>query len=120
MIIGIGTDLIEIERVTLACEKEDFIKKYFTERERDLFQMDKRKAADNFAVKEAISKMFGTGFRTFMPIDIEVLRDNLGKPYVNLYQEALDIAKSKNINKIHVTITNTKKYAQAFVIGEGD
>ena len=36
--------------------------------------------AGDFAVKEAVAKVFGTGFRDFMPGDIEVLRDELGSP----------------------------------------
>ncbi len=118
MITGIGVDLIEIDRVMRACSKDSFLRRYFTEKEIELIQADKRKAADNFAVKEAVSKMFGTGFRKFSPIDIEVLRDKAGKPYVNLYREAAKLAKEQGISIIHVSITNTKEYANAYVIGE--
>lgn len=118
MISGIGTDMIEIQRVVKACEKEAFLKKYFTEKEIQLIQLDKKKAADNFAVKEAVSKMFGTGFRDVIPINIEVLRDKLGSPYVNIYGKTLELAKKKKIVKIHVSISNTKKYALAFAVGE--
>ena len=74
--------------------------------------------AGNFAVKEAVSKALGTGFREFMPIDIEVLRNELGKPYVNLYGGAAKRAFELNVGIIHVTITNTKEYAQAFAVAE--
>lgn len=119
MIIGIGTDLIEIDRVVKACEKEIFRKKYFTKKEIELAVTGTHKYADNFAVKEAVSKMLGTGFRSISPIEIEVLRDSLGKPYVNLLGNALDLSNSLGIQKIFVTISNTKKYSSAFVIGEG-
>lgn len=118
MIAGIGTDMIEIERVVKACSKEAFLLKYFTAKEIALISLDRRKSADNFAVKEAVSKMFGTGFRTIKPIEIEVLRDDLGCPYVNLYGKTLELAKEKGIGKIHVSLTNTKVYTSAFVIGE--
>ncbi|BCN31935.1 holo-ACP synthase [Anaeromicropila herbilytica] len=118
MIIGIGTDLVEISRVIKACENRHFLEKYFTMDEIKLIEHDKRKAADNFAVKEAVSKIFGTGFHNFSPIDIEVLREESGKPYVKLYGKALDLAKQLKIGTIHVTITNTQKYAQAFAVGE--
>ena len=49
--------------------------------------------AGNFAVKEAVAKVFGTGFRTFGPREIEVLRDELGKPHVMLYGKAEETAK---------------------------
>lgn len=119
MIIGIGTDLIEIDRVIKACNKGAFLKKYYTLKEIELIQADKRKSADNFTVKEAVAKMFGTGFRGIKPIEIEVLRDQLGKPYVNLYGKAKEKSLESGIDKIHVSISNTKLYAIAYVIGEG-
>lgn len=120
MIVGIGTDMIEIDRVVKACEKELFRVKYYTEQERILAMSDYSKLADNFAVKESVSKMLGTGFRGIAPIEIEVLRDSLGKPYVNLYGKALNASNLLGIKKIFVTITNTKLYSSAFVVGEGD
>lgn len=119
MIVGIGIDLIEIKRVEKACEKEHFLTRCFTEREIDLIRGDLRKASDNFAVKEAISKAFGTGIRGFELNEIEVLRDELGGPYVILYGNALKIANERGITKIHVSITNTKIYSNAFVVAEG-
>lgn len=118
LIVGIGTDMIEIDRVLKACEKTSFINRYYTEKERVLIRQDKRKAADNFAVKEAVSKMFGTGFRKIQPIEIECLRDELGKPYVNLHGFAKEQEINLGICAIHVSITNTKEYASAFVVGE--
>ncbi len=118
MIIGIGNDLVEMERVMKACEKESFLKRCFTEKERILIEQDKKKAAGNFAVKEAVSKMFGTGFREIVLVEIECLRDELGKPYVNLYGKALEMGKRCGLKTIHVSITNTKEYASAFVVGE--
>jgi holo-[acyl-carrier protein] synthase len=118
MIIGIGVDLIEVARVTKACEKESFLKRYFTNQEIELIAKDVKKAADNFAVKEAVSKVLGTGFQTFFPIDIEVLRTPEGKPYVNLYGRALELSREQGITSIHVSISNTKEYANAFAIGE--
>lgn len=118
MIIGIGTDLIEVVRVEKACENKRFLVKNFTEKEQELFTTDSQKVAGNFAVKESVAKAFGTGFRHFSLHEIEVLRDTLGKPYVNLYGNALEVAKQLGINQIHVSITNTKEYASAFVIAE--
>jgi holo-[acyl-carrier protein] synthase len=120
MIIGIGNDLIEIDRVIKACKNQAFREKYYTKKELDLAIKQHQKLADNFAVKEAISKMLGTGFREIRPIEIEVLRDTLGKPYVNLYGKALELSNLLGINKIFVTISNTKKYSSAFVVGEGE
>lgn len=118
MIVGIGTDLIEITRIGKACEKQAFLSRIYTEEECRLAGGNISRLAGNFAVKEAVSKALGTGFRTFMPVDIEVVRDELGKPYVNLYGGAKERAKEVGAERIHVSITNTKEYAQAFAVAE--
>lgn len=118
MITGIGLDLIEVSRVLKACEKESFLKRCYTASEIELISKDRRKAADNFAVKEAVSKMLGTGFAGITLLEIEVLRDDKGKPFVNLYGKAADLAKIQGITVIHVSISNTKDYANAVAVGE--
>lgn len=118
MIAGIGVDLIEIDRISRACEKEGFLKRCFTEDEIKMIDRKWHRAAGNFAVKESVVKMLGTGFRGVALKDIEVLRDELGKPYVKLYGKAEELAKDKEITTIHVSITNTKDYANSFVVGE--
>lgn len=118
MITGIGIDLIEVDRVLKACESERFLTKYFTDNEIKLIQSDRKKAADNFAVKEAVSKMLGTGFRGIELIEIEVLRNELGKPYVDLHGKAENLAKEQGVTNIFVSISNTKDFANAYVIGE--
>lgn len=76
--------------------------------------------AGTFAVKEAVSKVFGTGFRTFLPQDVEVLRDEFGKPYVRLYGNAKVLAGKKGIRRLEVSISNTAEHAMAFAVGEGE
>ena len=120
MLTGVGCDLIEIERVKKACEKEAFLSRIYTERERRQAKGDPRVLAGTFAVKEAVAKAFGTGFRQFMPVHIEVLRDPLGKPYVELHDAAEETATKLGIKKIEVSISDTKDHAMAFAVGEGD
>lgn len=120
MIIGVGTDLIEIERVRKACEKEAFLMRVYTETERRQAGEKASRLAGDFAVKEAVSKVFGTGFRGFYPNDIEVIRDENGKPFVKLHGAAKVISDKMRINKIHVSITNTKTLAMAYAVGEGE
>jgi len=119
MILGVGTDLIEIERIRKACENERFFLKIFTEKERKQAAGNIKILAGNFAVKESVAKVFGIGFRGFMPANIEVLRDGLGKPYVILSGGALKRYDSMKMTDIHVTITNSKEYVSAFAVGEG-
>ena len=120
MLIGVGCDLIEIERVKKACDKEAFLSRIYTERERRQAKGDPRVLAGTFAVKEAVAKVFGTGFREFMPIHVEILRDPLGKPYVELHEGAAKTAEDLGITKIEVSISDTKDHAMAFAVGEGE
>ncbi len=118
MIIGIGTDLVENKRVEKACLRESFVSRSFTDKERELIEGNHLKASGNFAVKEAVAKAFGTGFHQMRLKDIEVLRDELGKPYVTLYNNALKMAGELQINTIHVSISNTSEYTIAYVVAE--
>lgn len=118
MIFGIGTDLIEVARVKKACEKDSFLQKIFTPKEQELVKGNAQRAAGNFAVKEAVVKAFGTGFGKIAPADIEVLREESGRPYVVLYGPAKEYQKMQQIEKIHVSISNTKEYATAYVVTE--
>ena len=119
MILGVGTDMVEIGRMEKACKRDAFLKRTFTPMECRQAEGSPSKLAGNFAVKEAVAKVFGTGFRSFMPGDIEVLRDELGKPYVVLYGGAKTLAEQMGIRKVWVSITNTKEFAVAFAVGEG-
>ena len=55
-----------------------------------------------------------------MPVHVEVLRDPLGKPYVELHEGAAKTAEDLGITKIEVSISDTKDHAMAFAVGEGD
>jgi len=118
MIYGIGTDLIEVERIKKAYEKESFRKKIYTEQEQQLIAENAQRAAGNFAVKESVVKAFGTGFGKISPIDIEVLREASGKPYVVLHGPAKEFLVSEQILRVHVSISNIKEYAVGYVVME--
>lgn len=122
MIIGIGTDIIEIERIEKACQNERFLTKHFSDRELELFKDRQFKAetiASNFAAKESVLKVFGTGLRQCKFIEIEVLRDALGKPYVELSGGAALIAQQLGIEHIHVSVSHSKTNAIGYAIGTG-
>ncbi|KXZ40518.1 holo-[acyl-carrier protein] synthase [Alkalithermobacter thermoalcaliphilus JW-YL-7 = DSM 7308] len=126
MIFGIGIDIVEIERIEKAIEKNSkFLSRIFTDREIDYFKSKNFKIdtiAGNFAAKEAVSKAFGTGVRNFKFKDIEILRDNLGKPEVKVYNNLYELSKNSKIYKIMVSISHSKKYAvaNAILIKKGD
>ena len=118
MIVGVGVDLIETHRIQKAMSRKGFLEKYFTQQERELVKENVEKIAGNFASKEAVSKVFSTGFVGFSPKDIEVLRLESGKPYVNLYEGAKKLAQQQNITNIHLSISNRKEYVVAYAVGE--
>ena len=120
MIIGVGTDMVEIQRVEKAVKKEAFLARVYTEEERRQAGGNVSRLAGSFAVKEAVAKLLGTGFRTFYPKEIEVLRNPLGKPYVRLHNNAEKCREEAGITRIEVSITNTGQYALAFAVGEGE
>ena len=120
MIIGIGNDIIEIERIEKAILKEGFKNKVYTQRE--LENIEKRgnrteTYAGIFSAKEAISKAIGTGVREFSLTDLEILNDDLGKPYVVVSEKLDKILKNKKEDyQIEISISHSKKYATAIAI----
>lgn len=120
MILGIGTDIIEIERIKSAVEKTSgFLENIFTDKEIAMFKSRNMRfevIAGNFAAKEAISKTLGIGVRGFSLREIEVLRDELGKPIVLLSENISNII-NKNY-KLNLSISHNKSNAIAFAVLE--
>ena len=120
MIVGIGNDIIEIERIEKAISKEGFKDKIYTQRELENIKKRGNRAetyAGVFSAKEAISKAIGTGVREFSLTDLEILNDDLGKPYVVVSERLDKIIKSKKENyQIEISISHSKKYAIAMAI----
>ena len=120
MIVGIGNDIIEIERIEKAISKEGFKNKIYTQRE--LKNIEKRgnrieTYAGIFSAKEAISKAIGTGLREFSLTDLEILNDDLGKPYVVVSEKLDKILKTKKEDyQIEISISHSRKYATAMAI----
>lgn len=71
-----------------------------------------------FAAKEAVAKCLGTGFSNFGPCHIEILKNDIDKPYVSLLGNALAKAQELEISIIHVSISHTHEIATAFCIAE--
>jgi holo-[acyl-carrier protein] synthase len=120
MIVGIGNDIIEIERVKKACTSEAFLRHVYTTKELELFSRFPASLAGNFAAKEAVAKALGTGFSGFGPIDIEVLREESGRPYVVLYGGARERMERCKISRIWVTISHDREAAIATAVAEGE
>ena len=118
MVIGIGTDIIEIDRIAELVDKENFCRKYFSDRENEYFESKKNKyekIAGNYAAKEAFSKALGTGISGFALKDVEVLRDKCGKPYIELENSLKEQLEGY---KIFVSISHCRDYATAVAVIE--
>ncbi|MFN3387297.1 MAG: holo-ACP synthase [Allosphingosinicella sp.] len=127
MIIGIGSDLCNIERIQNSLDRfgERFLRRVFTETERAKAERRPHTAAGTlakrFAAKEAFSKAVGTGFKqsVFMR-DIGVVNQKSGAPTLALTGGAkarLDaITPEGHFAQVHLTMTDDHPFAQAFVI----
>ena len=119
MITGIGMDMIEKERVLKAIERPSFLQSVYTEKEQRLIADRKMRAVSNFVAKEAVVKAFGTGFAGIRPAEIEVLRYPSGQPYVVLHGAAKEKAGELGVEQVLLSITDTDRLTQAFVVLEG-
>jgi holo-[acyl-carrier protein] synthase len=122
VIKGIGTDLIELERIEAIGVKR-LARRILTERELSLKPeqpgREMEYIAGRFAAKEAISKALGTGIsRECSFMDIEILSDNKGKPCVYLSKSALDAICSGKEIAIHLSISHSRRYAMAMAVIE--
>jgi len=124
MILGVGTDIVEIRRIKNAIESnERFLEKIFTSTELEYLKSRNLRAeyvAGRFAAKEAVAKALGTGFRGFDFKDIEIDRTTLGKPIVVLKGKAKLIAKKEGEYNIHLSISHGEDSAVAYVIFEAE
>ncbi|MEF1290139.1 holo-ACP synthase [Vibrio sp. M260118] len=123
-IVGLGTDIAEIERVEKALDRsgEPFAKRILTEAELETFSAIKQQGrflAKRFAAKEAASKALGTGIALGVTFhDFEITNDQLGKPVLSLSGKALEMSKQKQVEHIHLSISDERHYAVATVILE--
>ena len=124
MIFGIGTDIVEVERIRKLDSLEKFADKILSLNELEVFksQIDEKQVtflAKQFAAKEAVSKALGTGIGKDIRFNqIEILRNSDGKPYLNDDGMITTIFNDLGITKTHVSLSDEKKYALAFVILE--
>ena len=97
MIIGIGTDIIEVNRIAKSIENLSFKQKVFSTQEINYCETKVNKAehyAARFAAKEAFFKALGTGWRGGMAFnEVEIINDGLGKPTINLSGDTAAINK---------------------------
>lgn len=124
MIYGIGTDIVEVSRIegSLAHFGETLARRILTESEYLEFEQSQVKArflAKRFAVKEAVGKALGTGLRPPVTMqNIGVGHDDLGKPVLVLAPDLQQWVDDRGIRFMHVSISDEKALAVAFVVLE--
>ncbi|MGE5702524.1 MAG: holo-ACP synthase [Clostridia bacterium] len=127
MIVGTGIDLVEIERITALMERQPKLAvRVLTRAEQAAMPSAPRRKAEylagRYAVKEAVAKALGTGIGAAISFqDIEIVKDELGKPHLKLAPEALKRFKQFEHTEdvcFHVSITHGKQHAIAQVIIE--
>ncbi len=123
MIYGIGTDIIEVDRIRKVMERDiGFREKIFTPGEIEYCETKKFKYqnyAARFSAKEAFLKAIGTGWRFGIRFaDIDVYHDEYGKPLIRLYGKAEELALREKFTGIHVSLTHLKDLANAVVVVE--
>ncbi|MEW6064544.1 ACP synthase [Desulforamulus profundi] len=118
---GIGTDIIEIERIELAVSRsgQQFLDRVFTPAEQEHCKGKVQCLAGRFAAKEAILKALGTGLRELRWTNIEILPNYLGKPEVKLTGAALELAEKMDVARVLVSISHDRGRAVAFAVAVG-
>jgi holo-[acyl-carrier protein] synthase len=124
MVLGLGTDLIEIERIKLSLDRfgERFTERVFTDGEIAYCQGKKHPAesfAARFAAKEAAAKALGTGIsRGISWREIEVRRQPGERPTLHLSGRAAERAAAMGVRHLQLSLTHSREVAMAVVIVE--
>lgn len=123
MIIGIGTDLCQISRMSELLTDKAFLKRYFDEREQAYILsrgiMAAASMAGHFAAKEAFAKALGSGFYGVKPEDIGVRHNDKGAPFFELKGSALLASLVAGVDKAYLSISHEGGLALALAVLEG-
>lgn len=115
MIYGLGCDIVEVARISRVFDSERKLERCFTKKEREFLTGKPERIAGNFCAKEALAKALGTGFRGFALLDLEILRDELGRPFISADSWAA-LLKKLGIShplKVHLSISHERRFTMA-------
>ncbi len=123
----VGLDIIEIARIEKALARWGgrFLERIYTDSERRFYGRRAESLAALFASKEAVMKALGIGARMRNRAgagwkEIEVLPDPLGKPIVHLHGQARERAREMGMDNLDISMTHSRDYAAASVVGGDD
>ena len=121
-IFGIGTDIVNVDRLKNSLKNKRFINRIFNEKEISKCKKIKNNVncyAKRFAAKEAFSKALGTGISNGINFkEIVILNKKSGKPYIRIIGQTKKILNKKFKKKktmVSLSLSDEKKYAVAFV-----
>src|SRR5437764_5659486 len=123
-VLGIGVDLVECSRIEHSLERfgEKFLHRVFTEGEIEYSMSMKypaRHLAARFAVKEAVSKAFGTGLGKAMGWrNIDIRKKKSGEPFLVFSGPAQELVTQRGIKSALVTLSHTEYHAMACAVLE--
>lgn len=129
MIVSVGVDLAEVERIRKALEDPRIGKRFrdrvFTAKEIQYCEKKRRgryeSYAGRFAAKEAVMKALGRGWGAKVRwLDIEVARAPSGKPAIVLHDKTARLAEQLGIRRWALSITHTAQHGLAYVVAEGE
>ena len=124
MIYGIGTDLVDLDRIKKIKSLSTFAKKILGNQELEKYKQltdghNQSYIGKQFAGKEAFVKALGTGFKKpIFPRDIQILRNSFGQPEVLLSDEAKSYIENLGITKTHVSLADESNHLIAFAVLE--
>ena len=124
MVVGLGSDMIEISRIARSMERfgDRFLRRVFTAEEIAYCELKKNAAesfAARFAAKEAGAKALGTGISHGVAWpEIEVRREASGRPTLHFSGRAGEIAERLGVRRSSVSLTHSRELALAFVVVE--
>lgn len=121
--VEVGIDIIEIDRIQRVLDRfpERFLRRVYSEAERERYRNRTAELAARFAAKEATMKALGTGIRGVSWRHIETLPNRRGKPILVLHETALRRAMLLGLNQWSISLTHSRTEAMAVVIAsKGD
>jgi len=129
MIVSVGIDLVEVDRIQRALDDSRIGRRFrdrvFTRNEIQYCEKKRRgryeSFAGRFAAKEAVMKALGRGWGSKVRwLDIEVVRADSGKPEITLHDQTAQFAEKLGIRRFSLSITHTEHYGMAYVIAQDD
>ena len=119
--LSVGIDLVEIRRIEKSIRNPRFCSRVLGKTEYAQLEMrgfPVQSVAASFCAKEAFSKALGTGIRGFALTEVELLREENGRPRLHLTGNAAKLAAARGLAEFSVSVTHTKEYAAAVGVGE--